>query len=98
MTLSLIYFSFSIEKDCDKWYNNYVFEFSERSNRMNGIDTKEKLIGRIENVVYRNESNDYTVLEISDEKEFLVTVCSEFQDSVLNSKFLKVDHELHIII
>ena len=73
MTLSLIYFSFSIEKDCDKWYNNYVFEFSERSNRMNGIDTKEKLIGRIENVVYRNESNDYTVLEISDEKELLVT-------------------------
>ena len=34
---------------------------------------KQKLSGRIENVVYRNESNDYTVLEISDENELLVT-------------------------
>ena len=35
--------------------------------------TKEKLSGRIENVVYRNESNDYTVLEISDENQLLIT-------------------------
>ena len=34
---------------------------------------KEKLRGKIENVVYRNEMNDYTVLEISDENELLVT-------------------------
>ena len=34
---------------------------------------KEKLSGKIENVVYRNESNDYTVLEISDENQLLVT-------------------------
>lgn len=41
-----------------------------------GIDTskqKEKIKGRIENVVYRNETNDYTVLEISDESELLIT-------------------------
>lgn len=35
--------------------------------------TKEKLSGRIENVVYRNESNDYTVLEISDANQLLIT-------------------------
>ena len=34
---------------------------------------KQKISGRIENVVYRNESNDYTVLEISDENELLIT-------------------------
>ena len=34
----------------------------------------ESLKGTIENVVYRNESNDYTVLEIVDEKNELVTV------------------------
>ena len=34
---------------------------------------KEQLSGKIENVVFRNESNDYTVLEISDENELLVT-------------------------
>ena len=34
---------------------------------------KEKLSGKIENVVYRNESNDYTVLEISDENDLLIT-------------------------
>ncbi len=31
---------------------------------MNGIPTRESIAGTIENVVYRNESNDYTVLEI----------------------------------
>lgn len=34
---------------------------------------KEKLSGRIENVVYRNESNDYTVFEMSDENQLLIT-------------------------
>ena len=29
--------------------------------------------GRIENVVYRNEKNDYTVLEIADESDNLIT-------------------------
>ena len=33
----------------------------------------EVLKGRIENVVYRNESNDYTVLEIATEDDMLVT-------------------------
>ena len=35
--------------------------------------TKEKISGKIENVVYRNESNDYTVLEISDANQLLIT-------------------------
>ena len=34
---------------------------------------KVKISGKIENVVYRNESNDYTVIEISDENELLIT-------------------------
>ena len=34
---------------------------------------KVKITGKIENVVYRNESNDYTVIEISDENELLIT-------------------------
>lgn len=33
----------------------------------------ETIKGTIENVVYRNESNDYTVLEISDESGLLIT-------------------------
>ena len=40
---------------------------------MSGIEEKQKISGRIENVVYRNESNDYTVIEISDENELLIT-------------------------
>ena len=36
-------------------------------------NTYETLIGTIENVVYRNESNDYTVLEISDADDNLIT-------------------------
>ena len=36
-------------------------------------NTYETLYGTIENVVYRNESNDYTVLEISDSDDNLVT-------------------------
>ena len=34
---------------------------------------KVKLSGKIENVVYRNESNDYTVIEMSDENDLLIT-------------------------
>ncbi len=50
----------------------------------------EQLKGRIENVVYRNESNDYTVLEISDENELLITAVGampmafEGEDVILN--------------
>ena len=40
---------------------------------MSNTKEKEKISGRIENVVYRNEANDYTVLEISDENELLIT-------------------------
>ncbi len=40
---------------------------------MDGINTLEKLNGTIENVVYRNESNDYTVLEIVTESNEIVT-------------------------
>lgn len=35
-------------------------------------DTKEILTGTIENVVYRNENNDYTVLEVADSEDNLV--------------------------
>ncbi len=39
------------------------------------VDKNERveLSGKIENVVYRNESNDYTVIEISDENQLLIT-------------------------
>ena len=40
---------------------------------MNGKNIIETISGRIENVVYRNESNDYTVLEISTEDNDLLT-------------------------
>jgi len=40
---------------------------------MNGREINERISGVIENVVYRNENNDYTVLEISDEKDELIT-------------------------
>ncbi len=40
---------------------------------MNGLPVNETIKGTIENVVYRNESNDYTVLEISNEKDELIT-------------------------
>ena len=40
---------------------------------MNGKAEYEVIKGVIENVVYRNESNDYTVLEISDESGVLIT-------------------------
>jgi exodeoxyribonuclease V alpha subunit len=40
---------------------------------MNGIDNFEFLSGIIENVVYHNDSNDYTVLEIVDESNSLIT-------------------------
>lgn len=39
---------------------------------MNQYDLSESLSGTIENVVYRNESNDYTVMEIVDEENNLV--------------------------
>ncbi len=42
---------------------------------MNGYDTIETISGTIENVIYRNESNDYTVLEIgADDNELIVAV------------------------
>lgn len=40
---------------------------------MNGIDIAEKLSGKIENIVFRNEENDYTVLEISTTEGKLIT-------------------------
>ena len=40
---------------------------------MNGSGEKNTIRGRIENIVYRNESNDYTVLEISTEDNDLLT-------------------------
>lgn len=40
---------------------------------MNGQMANETIKGTIENVVYRNENNDYTVLEISNEKNELIT-------------------------
>ena len=39
---------------------------------MANINKNEVLKGRIEDVIYRNESNDYTVLEIVDEEDNLV--------------------------
>ena len=33
----------------------------------------EKIVGVVENVVYRNENNDYTVFEIIDDDNRLVT-------------------------
>ncbi len=40
---------------------------------MNGYDISETIFGRIENVVYHNEDNDYTVLEIVDSDDSLIT-------------------------
>ena len=40
---------------------------------MNGIVQPKTLSGVIENVVYRNESNDYTVLEVVDSDNNLIT-------------------------
>ena len=40
---------------------------------MNGNTANETIKGTIENVVYRNESNDYTVIEIVDDKNDLIT-------------------------
>ena len=40
---------------------------------MDGLDTVSTITGIIENVVYRNESNDYTVLEIGTEDNELIT-------------------------
>ena len=40
---------------------------------MNGIDIAEILEGKIENIVYRNEENDYSVLEILTSDDKLVT-------------------------
>ena len=40
---------------------------------MSGNQAAEIIKGVIENVVFRNEENDYTVLEVSDEKHGLVT-------------------------
>lgn len=40
---------------------------------MDGVNVAEIIKGKIENIVYRNENNDYTVLEISDESDNLIT-------------------------
>lgn len=40
---------------------------------MNGIEIADILEGKIENIVYRNEENDYAVLEVLTEDERLVT-------------------------
>ncbi len=40
---------------------------------MNDYDITEKISGTIENVVYRNDANDYTVLEIADGDNNLIT-------------------------
>ena len=40
---------------------------------MNTTEGNEKITGSIENVVYRNESNDYTVLEVLTPKSELIT-------------------------
>lgn len=40
---------------------------------MEGLSLMEKVAGVVENVVYRNENNDYTVFEIIDEENRLVT-------------------------
>ena len=40
---------------------------------MNGIAEQKTVSGVIENVVYRNESNDYTVLEVVDSENNLIT-------------------------
>ena len=40
---------------------------------MNGIDIAETLNGKIEDIVFRNEENDYTVLEVLADDGRLVT-------------------------
>ena len=40
---------------------------------MEGLSLMDKISGVVENVVYRNESNDYTVFEIVDEDNRLIT-------------------------
>ena len=40
---------------------------------MEGLSLMEKLSGVVENVVYRNENNDYTVFEIIDTEDRLIT-------------------------
>ena len=40
---------------------------------MEGLSLMEKITGVVENVVYRNENNDYTVFEIVDDENRLVT-------------------------
>ena len=44
---------------------------------MNGRGSSDVLRGKIENVVYRNEDNGYTVMEISDDENALVTAVGE---------------------
>ncbi len=44
---------------------------------MNGYGASDVLRGKIENVVYRNEDNGYTVIEISDDENTLVTAVGE---------------------
>ena len=63
-----------LEKGVFTWYNICVNFFND-GDKMNQYNAVEQLSGTIENVVYRNESNDYTVLEIgTDSGELVVAV------------------------
>ena len=40
---------------------------------MEGLSLMDKISGVVENVVYRNENNDYTVFEVVDDDNRLIT-------------------------
>ena len=60
---------------------------------MEGFSLMEKITGTVENVVYRNENNDYTVFEIVDEEDRLITavgiipMVSEGENVVLDGQW-----------
>lgn len=60
---------------------------------MEGFSLMEKITGTVENVVYRNENNDYTVFEIVDEEDRLITavgiipMLSEGENVVLDGQW-----------
>ena len=60
---------------------------------MDNISALEKLNGTIENVIYQNESNDYTVIEISVDNTLITAVgtmpmASEGEVVTLNGKWI----------
>ena len=61
----------ALEKRKKNWYN--ILNEVLRGNMMEKREKQEILSGTIENVVYHNESNDYTVLEIVDDEDNLIT-------------------------